>query len=653
MNIPIEIYLQIFQHLIIRDVKQCLTVSKDWNAAATRTYFQTVTVTDHNVTILKSHLEDKRSFKHCNWTKALNISILTGRYRFKDYGETPPTNFTKEQFIKFITYFPNLKKIEVSNYVENKIIYLKYLLEVNSNEYLTQIEEIIFDRERLWNDCDMYSDLYFKYRASLRHVAIYHKPESFINSKYDGIINYLQQFRKLTHLKYVNTTDENISVYQLQVACPHLTMLDIYFDDIVPKHEAGTIGFCNPNNLKKLELSFPFISASYIDLIAEQLPVTVDYFSVTIHEIDIYDWMDIVGMDRMMKLINRMNKIKHVYLNCTPYKHYEVEHSADEESFMTTFYKFLHAFKGDRKMICSGNFNDFRSVHHHIDIENEELSFTYGLKYEDFYGNDESEEPVLDLAIPDKSASIAGLDIVNKLRFHVAKTNEDSIYKFLNYSLVNCPYLQLVEYKGMNSPRHEFIICMDTFNRFDFSRTKHDPSTTSQENLKLVKVKNFIPSSDFLNLLTSYLPNINSIHCSCDFYNHRLKEDDITIQIEVVDLSNFKCLETFYFNLKFMWFEQESSVCFIQFHYTDGDESYYQYIREEESFELRSVTSDFIKNHSSSSVSTITFKCEKIKKFIMYPDRIPRGLAEINYGGSPTVRPVDFHTEDTWYLEMI
>lgn len=156
--------------------------------------------------------------------------------------------------------------------------------------------------------------------------------------------------------------------------------------------------------------------------------------------------------------------------------------------------------------------------------------------------------------------------------------------------------------------------------------------TTSQENLKIVKIRNSLPRNEFLNLLATYLPNIKYMFFICDYDTHRSNdEDDDTIENAVIDLSNFKSLEIFYFDIRFMCFKQESPVCFIKFQYTDGDESYYQYTRIEENDEFRSVSLDFMQDYQSSSpVSTITFKCEKIRKFIMKHSH----FVEINYGAT-------------------
>ncbi|KAI9361882.1 hypothetical protein BD770DRAFT_441215 [Pilaira anomala] len=648
MSIPNEIYFLVFQYLDKRTLWQCLTVSKDWNAAAIRRYYQKITISSSNLTTLTAHLEDEQSFRNCKWVEDLLILITTsGRIYYEQEEENSPNEFAKEHFLKFTTYLPNLKKIKVSSF-DNMTRYLEYLLDLDSNKYLTQIEEICATHRYADDASDIYCDVYYKFRNSLKHASIYHEPESFINSKYGGILNYLNQLRNLTHLTYCNNTDEDTTLYQMQVSCPYLEMITFYNTKNVPEHKFGTIGFYNSNSLKKLSLSFLYISATYVDLITEQLPSSVNDLTITVNELDIYDWIDTVGIGKVLRLIKRMCQVNSTHFNFTPDKEYEVEHESDEESFITTFYKLLHAYKRSQKMIYIGSFNDFRSVHHHIDIENGELDFTYGMKYEDFYGNNEAEMPALDLAIPDKSASIIGLEIMNVLIFNICERIEGSAYKFLTYSLINCPNLQFVEYKAMNEPRHEFILCINPPDDHNYQHCtkKLDPSTTSQANLKVVKMKNFIPATDFLDLLSSNLPNINFMLCEYEFI--RMSNDNQSPEHVVVDISNFKSLEVFYLNLQLLLFKRKSSVCLVKFNYLDGDNCCYQ-LTKGKSTEIKPVSLEYIQNNlASSSVDSITFKCEKIKKFVLlYAEKYHRDAVEINYGGTPYIRAVDFSTEIT------
>lgn len=210
-------------------------------------------------------------------------------------------------------------------------------------------------------------------------------------------------------------------------------MLDIEIANTVPEHEVGTIGFCTPSNLKELELTLPYITSSYIDLIAEQLPSTVNNFSFSMYHIGIFDWLDKVGIDKVIKLIERMSKVNHALLHCVSATIFdEVQHETDEESFITTFYKFIHAFKGNKKIFCTGTFNDSEDEHN-IEIKNEELDFFYGFR---FKGNYEINED-FGFAVPDKSASIVGLEIMNVLKFVIAlRGGEESACKLLKYTLV-------------------------------------------------------------------------------------------------------------------------------------------------------------------------------------------------------------------------
>lgn len=161
MNIPPEIQLQIFQHLEKHDVKRCLTVCKNWNAIAIRCYYQDLTITNHNVETLKANLDNKQYIKHYRWIKTLILLLPeTGDYNIIE---------DEKQFLKFITYLPSLKKIKLGLLVSIKR-YLEYLVGANSQEHLTQIEEIYVENPFMFSHTDKYYDVYFNFRASLATI---------------------------------------------------------------------------------------------------------------------------------------------------------------------------------------------------------------------------------------------------------------------------------------------------------------------------------------------------------------------------------------------------------------------------------------------------------------------------------------------------
>lgn len=54
--------------------------------------------------------------------------------------------------------------------------------------------------------------------------------------QYSGISNYLNQFKNITHTKLINHSNQAVTVYQLQVACPYLTILELSTSGQIPEH---------------------------------------------------------------------------------------------------------------------------------------------------------------------------------------------------------------------------------------------------------------------------------------------------------------------------------------------------------------------------------------------------------------------------------
>ncbi|KAI8085698.1 hypothetical protein BDF21DRAFT_486895 [Thamnidium elegans] len=250
---------------------------------------------------------------------------------------------------------------------------------------------------------------------------------SALTSSYGGILSYLSQFRKLTGLIYCNNTEHYTTIYEIQAACPSLTSIAINDYYSTPSFRA-----------------------------AEYLPESVERLCIRIQDIDVNDWMNDVSVNNTLKLMERMNKLPDASLHWTPDKEYETEHENNGESDMTIFFKILKAFKGNKKASCA-SFSDFRSVHNSMHFSGEDLHFHYGLNYADLYN-----ERVLEFAIPDKTVSVIGPEIISNLEFYIYT---ELTFKLLQYSLTNCPNLQHVEYKGMSSPCHEFRL-PSTLNKY-------------------------------------------------------------------------------------------------------------------------------------------------------------------------------------------
>ncbi|KAI9242975.1 hypothetical protein EDC94DRAFT_666276, partial [Helicostylum pulchrum] len=261
-------------------------------------------------------------------------------------------------------------------------------------------------------------------------------------------------------------------------------------------------------------------------------------FGVSINDIDLYDWIDQVGVDNALKLAEVMSKLSSAPIKWIPYKEYRTEHENIGESDMTIFFKILNAFKGDKKVSCTASFSDFRSVHNSMMFSGGNLSFYYGLNYADLF-DDGGEDRVFELAVPDRTISVIGPEVINNSTFFICITDSELAFKVLKYSLTNCTHLQSLEINGVNSPRQECILS-SSIDRFHKRVEKYNPSAILTEALKAVKLKGFIPSQECFDLLSCYLPGVQSFTCGSErgnrFDNNEAPRD------YVVDLTHFKRL---------------------------------------------------------------------------------------------------------------
>ncbi|KAI9258671.1 hypothetical protein EDC94DRAFT_613149 [Helicostylum pulchrum] len=605
INLPYEIYLKIFSLLHKSLVKDCVMVCKEWSMPAFQAYFKEVIINDHNTGTLKALVDQGQYFKYCHWTEKLTVNQESSGFHFN---REPEVEFTKEEFLKLIKCFPNLKKIEIrTNKSESN--YTRYLLDIDSNHYLTRLESIILRTDTFCaNPSNLYCSVYYKFRASLTRISLEHERKSVLASKYGGVLNYLNQFKKLTHLTYCNNSGHYTPIYEIQVACPSLTSIQLISHYSSPLLRAGDNIFDQNSNLKELSLSFPNISTRYIETITKYLPESVKKLDITITEIDLYDWIDQVGIENVLQLAERMSNLPKASFQCIPDKEYETEHENIGESNMTIFFKVLNAFKGDKKVPCTASFSDFRSVHNYMRFNGENISIEYGLNYADLY-DDSGEERTLEFSVPDRTASIIGPEIINSLSFYICTVDPELTIKLLKYSLINCTHLQHVEFKGMNSPHHEFVLSSN-IDYFHEGIETYDLTATSKENLKTVKLKNFIPSKEYIDLLANHLPDLQIFTCGGRlggrFDNSEESQD------HKLDLTRFKSLKIVYFDVQLVSIGSK----LIKFEYVDGEEKFYQ-LKDKKDTSFEAISLEDIKNNQTTPIGTIVFECEKIERFTL------------------------------------
>ncbi|KAI9339492.1 hypothetical protein BD770DRAFT_415248 [Pilaira anomala] len=617
MNVPKEIYLKIFQQLCQPDLKECSVVCKDWSLPALQRYYNRLTFKEQSLKRLIDVLSQEQYLQYCHWVNSLTF-IQKATEEISE--EKEEHYLTKKHLLKFLTYLPNLKSLELfSNFP--KACYLESLLELNADKYLTQLEEIkIKDLSEFDSFDDLQCNVYYKFRASLKKLYISQEPESIIITKYGGIINYLNQFKKLTHLKYHNNTNQAFSVYQLQVACANLTILRLSDSSDILNYKAGNDAFFNVGNLQSLELSFPRMSASYAYMLIDNLPTKLNKLYIQVNQIGFYDWINLIGIEKVLKLAERMSKLSQAKILCQPGGFYETESEQEESELrMTLFFKILNAFKGDKKVFCTAVFCDnklfnWKSMKYSKGI----LDFCYSIDYWDFGDNQK-------LVKPDKSITNIGLEIINQISFRMEVGSKH--LQLLKYALINCPRLQFVEYIGVGSRGTEFYLSTTTgpFKQFNDSLTK------TEENIRVIRLFNLVPSTKFLHVLATYLPNLSFFTCGIKslFYHEKRPGRKI-----LINLYEFKNLETFKLDMNLLSNETSESAYSwsLKINYTDGQKDLYQYSQEDYEIKLVPISSDtLVTAQKSSVVNILTINCKKAMRLVLFDWQLDK-LIEINHG---------------------
>lgn len=155
----------------------------------------------------------------------------------------------------------------------------------------------------------------------------------------------------------------------------------------------------------------------------------------------------------------------------------------------------------------------------------------------------------------------------------------------------------------------------------------------------------WIPSTSILDLISNHLPNISYIVC---------EDKNITGNYGIsfarwdMNLSKFKNLHVFYFDIRLISKECSTDLCFIKFIYTDGTRVDYFCIMEEGLY-LRPVSPAFLEKNKTSVYKSLTFHCEKIERFVIYNGEEESAI-EFNKGQLKESRLLG--STDSWYAQL-
>lgn len=143
--------------------------------------------------------------------------------------------------------------------------------------------------------------------------------------------------------------------------------------------------------------------------------------------------------------------------------------------------------------------------------------------------------------------SLIGSNVINSWSFNIFDTYPSLPYRLLNYALLNPPRLRFFKFECFKMCYHIQLSCLPKI-RYSHQSAKNDLLCTSQGFVKYVRFKGFSPPQEYLDLLSSQLPNIECITCTYHGYIERF--DDARAPISFAfNLTAFKKLEAFHMNI--------------------------------------------------------------------------------------------------------
>ncbi|KAI9266291.1 hypothetical protein EDC94DRAFT_646931 [Helicostylum pulchrum] len=537
-DLPVEIYTNIFLYLKRRDLQTCYFVCKSWYTMTIQLGWETVTLQDHNISRLKLLLNAfvrKQYFKYSRLITKLAIQDAMYRDWYK---------FSELELLELLKQLPYLKEIDFTrtHYPNEYVGYLinadmQHINRIDTGTNLTDIRS------------DLLFSVYYKFRSSITCIRLLYNR----NTVSFNILNFLTKFKKLTKLELRNKHDVNLTPFQIQDSCPNLEYLNFRCDpystsDRVMRQTLDDNRRINLNfisSLTYLELCLPYLSATYARYLIDYFPNHLTDLSIIISHQYFFNWIDIVGMDLALRLMEKSGSIKKIYIG------FRGRVRDNDENNMTKYFKLLNSFRGTRQTHCTAHFNEAIP---------EKRRLCYSFRY-DSLGRllATLQRPnTADIAVPDKASSIIGPEIFHALEFNLLGPydDDDDVYQVLNYSLSNFPRLQSIN-----------IVFNDNMcSKYSFSlRHKEGLISSDQANgdINLLQMEYIRPAKNIFDLVTTHLHNIEIVSLKAGKWDRKYGNP-------VIDLTGFKKLKSFKYTSMDENFTKENRFVLIK--YTNGTE---------------------------------------------------------------------------------
>ncbi|KAI7886402.1 uncharacterized protein EV154DRAFT_567650 [Mucor mucedo] len=634
LSLPIELLNNVLSRLDEATISRCALVCKAWELPARKLQYTTLQLHDWRIYLAKQNLakrdgEQADYFKNCVHIKELVIAdACVNKFRrhsirdYRGYTVIEKCSFTKEEFLQLLEYASNVERINLSQtqFFEN---YLTYLHTTDLTNTLSRLQNISLTTNRVFTKelLDLYFSVCYKYRSSITELKLEHRHRvTVLNSQSDKTLTFLSHFPALTHLRLINFYDPKMEIFDLHQACSNLASLEFTSqNDFLDKMPDNFDHDKFHMTLKNLRLFVPTIPKNYLMHTYTQL----DSLHMESLKLNLYDWVNEVGLDTALELVALLGTIRVVTLTFSDHiikkkkeltSAYGSTFNTPKGSVQTVFFNLLAAFKGNHEPIyCRANYDSKKKDNSMSKNSDASLSYNFHLNDSKDSGYTCQSLPTAsrytkEAALFDNTSFAIQPDIVNSLSIRLY----EYIFRFKS------TYKNDVDQNIMISP---------SLNPDDWNMPSKNAFGNISDKMKVIQCVDYVPD---MYGLSKIFPNIEC----CVVGASPLPQSDDAIY-DSVDVTPLENMRTLYYRVRrrfplyyYTMYER------ITVNYDDGDTAHF-YLKEDRSvqdhefiaynpkvrYEYGSEISDFFEDYREDErifKSYLTIECSKNTNIVFF-----------------------------------
>ncbi|GAA5801350.1 hypothetical protein HPULCUR_006796 [Helicostylum pulchrum] len=604
-DLPAEVFYGIFRFLSRSEISTFSLVCKKWNSLVVKVYRKVLVIDGYKVRLAKLNLaSDNRSqyFRNGHLVRKLIFKSERGGAMENYRGSSTeihqrPLSFSRSEFLLLLEYLPNIEEINLTK-SGNFTYYISFLLYANL-QHIKKITALPF--ETYYGGYHEYFSTCFRFCGTLTSLCFQYT-EAMNDYYYRSmdILDILSQFKNLKQLVFINRYRSELIMFQVQKLCPQLT--ELTFTSDVSSSEMVVQGSLDQRiepttvklnkSLRHLNISLPSLSFTYTSYLASYLEDRLHTVNIEVTSNGLYDWLENVGMDVALKLMKKLGQSNNVCIFFL--KSHDTQRAGlTSEMKMTRWFQLVNAFRGNKNALCTVKFCGTRSSQDYFtyNVLENQIILSYGLEYIDYHGREDGDHiyrfyrSLSEFALPIRSISIIGPEIIDRLELNLGRTADGFVMKFLRYAFINCinlQYLQVTDYLQIRACRNQ----------------RNNELKGIRNNLKAVHFPTSAPINNLIKVISTYLPDIEVLVLgSRNIFDLKL------------DLTVFTSLKRCYFIIQ-QAHSYRGSVT-IRFNYTDGKKQRYYYDGTVQQILVRKD----IQGDISNPRQIFIFDCEKDIKF--------------------------------------